>query len=390
MKYLHLFESYVDKIYEIRLDPHWIERTSLKDVMSRAIPYNSNFSFGFKVSRFLDDKNNDIPKIQAISALNIDENTMNDYISKSIHYVTNSKKLKDWMPDNRNPIQMIDLGRICFNNGNNKYYPVIKSGKGPGKPEEFYTEGDNIWGMAKENDLGITVKYYPSDGSGMEKMYSDFQRETKLSPNAFYQSSSWGYPYGEDFEMVIDLTDNNSISIINKLKEQSEGREWKMGPEERKETVIEDPNYIQLELKRIQLSAGLVIAIVDQETEKKNLYEVTSISNVEDLYNIYLEDKKNKTSLLKEQPLIFNGIPCSEYTKYIGNREYQRVERNSSIPKRVVLNPGDFVYIKKQVRASALGGIDDPNARYQFKFVTSEPSILKRGSAQIALAASNE
>ena len=119
MNHLLLFESYIDKIYEIRLDPHWIERTSLKDVMSRALPYNSNFSYGFKVIKFLDEKNSEISKNQAISDLKIDEDTINNYISKAIHYVTNSRKLKDWMPNNNNPIQMIDLGRICFNNGNN-------------------------------------------------------------------------------------------------------------------------------------------------------------------------------------------------------------------------------------------------------------------------------
>ena len=77
MKHLLLFESYVDKIYEIRMDPHWIERTSLNDVMSRALPYNSNFAYGFKVSKFLDDKNNDVSKAQSISNLNIDENKFN-------------------------------------------------------------------------------------------------------------------------------------------------------------------------------------------------------------------------------------------------------------------------------------------------------------------------
>ena len=385
MKNILLFESYVDKIYEIRFDQHWVERTSLKDINSRAVPYNSNFSYGFKVTGFFDDKNDRIPKNSAIQSLNIDENTINDYIGKAIHYVTNSKKLKDWMPKDRNPIQMVDLGRICFNNGNNKYYPIIKSGKGPREPDQFYTEGDNIWGAVKDNDLGITVKYYPSDGSGMDKMYADFQRDTKFSANVFYQNSSWAYPYGEDFKIVVDLTDDNPLSIDSKLKEQSEGREWKMGPEEREEHVLAEPNYFALDLKRIQLSPGLVIAIENQETGKKNLYQVSYISNADDLYQTYLEDKKNKTDLLKSQPLIFVGVPVEEVVYFIGNNPINKISViGSSIGKKVTLNPGDFVYIKQQVRSS-YGGVDDPNVRYQFKFVTSEPSILKRGSAQIAL-----
>jgi len=385
MKNILLFESYVNKIYEIRLDDHWIERTSLKAGRSRALPYNNNFPYGFKVTKFLDDKNNEISKNAAIQNLNIDENTINDYISKAIHYVTNSKKLKDWMPKDRNPIQMLDLGRICFNNGNVKYYPVIKSGKGPELPDQFYTEGDNIWGAVKDNDLGITVKYYPSDGSGMDRMYADFQRDTKFSPTVFYQNSTWAYPYEDGFEMVVDLTDDNSVSIDNKLKEQSEGREWKMGPEEKAETVMADPNYFALDLKRIQLSSGLVIAIENQETGKKNLYQVSYISNADELYQIYLEDKKNKTEILKSQPLIFVGVPVQEFVRFIGNKPINKIEViGSSIGKKVALNPGDFVYIRKQVRSS-YGAVDDPDVRYKFKFVTSEPSILKRGSAQIAL-----
>ena len=385
MKNILLFESYVNKIYEIRFDQHWIERTSLKDVRSRAVPYNSNFSYGFKITGFLDDKNNKVPKNYAIQLLNIDEDTINKYISKAIHYVTNSRKLRDWMPNDRNPIQMVDLGRICFNNGNNKYYPIIKSGKGPGEPDQFYTEGDNRWGAVKDNDLGITVKYYPSDGSGMDRMYADFQRDTKFSANVFYQNSSWAYPYEEEFEMVVDLTDDNPLSIDSKLKEQSEGREWKMGPEEREEHVLAEPNYFALELKRIQLSPGLVIAIENRETGKKNLYKVSHISNADELYQIYLEDKKNKTDLLKLQPLIFVGVLVQEVIRYIGNKPINKISViGSSIGKKITLNPGDFVYIKQQVRSS-YGGVDDPNVRYKFKFVTSEPSILKRGSAQIAL-----
>ena len=98
-----------------------------------------------------------------------------------------------------------------------------------------------------------------------------------------------------------------------------------------------------------------------------------------------VEDKKNKTDLLKSQPLIFVGVPVEEVVRFIGNKPINNIQViGSSIGRKVTLNPGDFVYIRKQVRSS-YGGVDDPNVRYQFKFVTSEPSILKRGSAQIAL-----
>ena len=55
--------------------------------------------------------------------------------------------------------------------------------------------------------------------------------------------------------------------------------------------------------------------------------------------------------------------------------------RSSSIPKTITLNPEDQVYIKRAKKGSPL----DPDQIYRFKFVTSEPKILQKGSAQIAL-----
>jgi hypothetical protein len=84
--------------------------------------------------------------------------------------LSNSNKIKEWVPNNKNPEQAIDLGRICFKLYDDKYYPVIQGGK---KGGGFYDGGDNIWLIAKENTKAKTLKYYESSIRGKNKMWND-------------------------------------------------------------------------------------------------------------------------------------------------------------------------------------------------------------------------
>jgi hypothetical protein len=54
MKHLLLFESYFSRLDEIKYDAHWIERTSLRDLQSRIVPYDNDYKFGFELTGFLD------------------------------------------------------------------------------------------------------------------------------------------------------------------------------------------------------------------------------------------------------------------------------------------------------------------------------------------------
>lgn len=381
MRHLLLFESYFGKLDEIQYSSHWMERTSLSDSESRIVPYDNNHQFGFDITGFLDENNNKMSIYDGIRLLGIDNTSINKYVSKALNAITNSKKLELWIPDNDKKAQMLDLGRICLYKKDIKLYPIFRGGKGPKEPG-FYREGDKIWGLVQDNTVGVTVKYYLSDEEGKNEMYRDSMRVSNLKPYAFYNSSEYGYPYKQNFELIVDLTDNKELSIYNKLKSQVEGREWELGPSTEREITKVDPYYLGADFKRIQISKGLIISIVNPETGKQNIYEVDDDPlNAEEMYSNYLQDKENKTNLLKETPVIFKGYLMDKFEKYFGPNVTVTYRRLSSFPKAVTLNPGDKVYIKRSKKGVQL----DPNQVYQFRFITSEPSILKKGSAQIAL-----
>ena len=383
MRHLLLFESYFGKLDEIQYSSHWIERTSLNDPESRIVPYGNDHQFGFDLTGFFDSNNNKISLYDGIRLLKIDNTIINKYLSKALNILTNSKKLELWLPNNDKPAQMLDLGRICFYKGDTKLYPIFRGGKGPDDPG-LYREGDKVWGLVQSNTMGVTIKYYLSDDEGKNDMYKDSMRVSNLKPFSFYNSSEYGYPYGQGFELIVDLTDDKELSIYNKLKSQTEGREWELGPSTEGEIQRREINYTAMDFKRIQVSKGLIISIVNPETGKQNIYEVDDDPlNTEEMYLNYLGDRENKTNLLKETPVIFKGYQMDKFEKYFGPNVTVTYRRLSSFPKTVTLNPEDKVYIKKAKKGNLL----DPNQVYQFKFITAEPSILKKGSAQIALDA---
>jgi hypothetical protein len=311
----------------------------------------------------------------------MDNTSINKYISKALNILTNSKNLADWLPNNDKEAQMLDLGRICFYKNDTKIYPIFRGGKGPDKPG-FYREGDKVWGLVKSNKVGVTIKYYLSDEEGKNDMYKDSMRVSNLKPFVFYNSSEYGYPYKQGFELIVDLTEDLELFIVNKLKAQVEGKEWKLGPAPKEEIKKKEINYANVDYKRIQISKGLTISIVNPETGKKNIYEVADDPlNAEQMYLNYLGDKENKTDLLKETPVIFKGYPMDKFERYFGSNVSVNYVKLSAFPKAVTLNPGDKVYINKAKK----GNILDPNQAFEFKFITAEPSILKKGSAQIAL-----
>lgn len=395
MKHIFLFESYINKIYEISYTEHWKERTSPDNPFSRVVPYNNNFKYGFKVSSFKDQKGTDYSIERVERILGSSGSEILEYLSFALNYLTNSRRLSEWLPENNKQFQMLDLGKICFYTKKNiekssdntenldieyKFYPIIKGGKGPDS-QDFYREGDTIWGMIKDVSSGVTVKYYNSDEKGLEDMYKSFMQDTKSSIKDFYDKSAFGYPYGKNFEVIIDFTDTSKIKIKNKIKDQIEGKEWKLGPEPEKEIKLRPIDYLSPEFKRIQISEGLIMSIIKEEGEKK-IYEATGdVTNFDQIYKTYQDDKENKTNDLKSTPVLFKAYEVTPIVRWIGPNEYTTFTRKSSIPKIVELNPGDRVYINKTPKGTSM----DPKKVYEFRFVTSEPSIFKRGSVQLAL-----
>lgn len=385
MKHILIFESFLE-LNEINYTGHWKERTSLSNfAQSRAVPYSVNSMYGYRLLGFFDQSGNYLNFKDGRDLLNISEKDLDNYVSKSINAVTNSRKLEKYYSDSNKSYLLLDLGRICFDNGENKLYPVIKSGRGFETPG-FYDKGDRIWGYVNDFSEGVTIKYFMSDEEGTEKAFDSARMSSKNTSNIFNRNSSIEYPYGKNFEIVVDLTDNDPKNILKKIKDQTEGIKIEMGPVKKEDIPsISEPSYSAPDFKRAQISKGLIIAMVDAETGAKTLYEVVDDpKNADNLYQTYLEDKQNKTDLLKTSPVVFVAKKVKELISYIGSTPITKIVPTTSNTYQVTLNPGDKIYIKKAAK-EVMGSKTDPNQLYRFKFITSEPSILKRGSVQIAL-----
>ena len=227
MNHLLLFESYVSSMYEMDLKSavHYSQRTSLDHIISRVVPNTPNYTSGFVVDVFVNDKNSVFSSSEIQDILGIDKETMDRYISKTLNILTNNESLANWKPNNKKPEQIIDLGRICFSLYSNRYYPIIQAGDDKGG---FYKGGDSIWLIAKENDKAITFKYYESSPSGKKKAYIDSRnnavRDYGQSAEDFNKNYAFGYPYGMNFVTVIDLTNDpeDEDSIMLNVKNQIE------------------------------------------------------------------------------------------------------------------------------------------------------------------------
>jgi len=215
-----LFESYVNSIYEVKYNQrHFWDRTSLDNPESRVVPYSLKYPYGFTVESFLNqnDRREDPDFIE--NFLGIDIDTANNYISKALNLLTNNDRLTNWNPPAGKEFQMADVGRICFKYYSQKYYPIIAGGRGP--EGGFYDGGDRIWLIIREGDRVITVKYCEDTYEGRISMSKAFAKDAQMSNEEFKKVSAYSSPYGRNFEVVIDVTDDDTEEIVlGRIKKQ--------------------------------------------------------------------------------------------------------------------------------------------------------------------------
>lgn len=229
MKNIFLFESFISEIYEAGHTHHSGGRLSLTDPDSRIVPYSINFPFGFKVENIADSKERLYDPDMVEELLNIDSDTMNNYISMSLYFLCNNKKIDDVKSYEQKPFLLVDLGRICFKSLGEKYYPIIAGGRGPDK-HGFYNGGDNIWMFTKpyqDKEIGMlvdkitTIKYYEKTSFGLSDMVRHSAVDAGMRTSDFKNVSSYSYPYGQNFEVIIDVTEDEEEDIvIERIKRQ--------------------------------------------------------------------------------------------------------------------------------------------------------------------------
>lgn len=364
MKHLQLFESFIDQLNEIRMDNHWLERTSLpgqtNSSMSRIVPRSSEFPFGYRVVNFIDNKGEEISSSRFFSKVILDPKILFSLLTKSLYSLTRSKRLRDWNPSNEKAFQMMRLGKICFFNGENKFYPIISGGKGSSAEGE-YDSGEVVWGFAKEGDLGITIKYYPDTSLGTDNMYKSSRIDSKLSDLQFYKNSEIVYPYGNNFELIIDLTDPDLESIERKINNQVEGLPIELGPQPEKIFVPTE----EKEIVRKTISPGEEIGLIVGYVSK----ELPTLGVISEIINMTeIKDAQKIKSLDSVKEIKVKFIPSDPK-----NRKFSADGKILAIP--ITLKDGSIISIKGK-SYKILGPTGGK------PLITSEPSIINVGNVQ--------
>ena len=346
------------------MDAHWLERTSLagqeNSFMSRIVPKSSEFPFGYEVVKFVDSKGNEISPRSFFDSVILERNILLSLLTKSLYALTRSRKLRLWSPDTRKEFLMMKLGKICFYDGKNKFYPVISGGKGA-ESVEGYSPGEVIWGFTKEIDLGITVKYYPDTELGIENMYKSSARDSKLTNLQFHKNSDIVYPYEKNFELIIDLTDPDLGSIERKINNQAEGIHIDLGPSPEKIFVRAEGKEISRKTISPGEEIGLIVGYVSKE-----IPTMGTISEIINTTEIKDAQKSKSLDLIREIKVKF--VPSATE-----NRKFTTDGRILAIP--ITLKEGSIISIKGK-NYKILGQMEGK------PLITSEPSIINAGNIQ--------
>lgn len=382
MIHLKLFEAFIQKLDEIQYSDHWRERTAYINEpnyqLSRIMPYSQTFRSGFDIEKFVDRRGNELTVTEAAEILEINEDQIKNYITVAIRNLTRSRRLERWRLGN-NDIRylMLGLGRICFYKGEEvRLYPYIRGGDGKGG---FYDSGDMIWGFTRNNDEGVTVKYYPSNDEGTLLMSIANEYTTtksdKIPALTYSRLSSIEYPYGRGFTMIVDLTDNDPREIENKLRNQAEGHEWNYGPrvyiqprqEEPRERIITPRESKHL---RKVLSRGSMFGLYDKENKKMVIYEISSdVLNADEIYNAYKKGKEEGNNDWRLIPVEYKGyiMDVRVHTDIRTGQRIRKYYKKSSIPVSIKISPEDMTW----------------EGRY--KFIKAEPKLLDKGIIQLSI-----
>jgi len=159
--------------------------------------------------------------------------------------------------------------------------------------------------MVRDYDLAITFKFYEDSDEGLTQMKYDNRKALDLTQTEFVNTSAIEYPYGKNFEVIIDFTDTktgidgitslNDRKIVEKIYDQIAGSEIELGPSE-----VEDfaKNYVPPTVeqqKRLSPKLHLVMLHKDIKTE----YEVLSSKNNEEEADILNREKMKDEKKIK-------------------------------------------------------------------------------------------
>jgi hypothetical protein len=362
MKRLMLFENFSGFLNEIKFTNHWKERSALpkekEAAESRIVEYSERSKSGWTLEGMIDNKGDKVEIEKFLNETYLDTEKLKSEIVDALRILTRSETLEKWSDNTPLRYQLLYLGKIGVYNGKKKSFPLLKTRK-----EEkgiSYEPSDGVWGISDKNE-GITFMYFPSTKKGAEMFYEQAKRVSGMRDLDFLNNTNFFSPYGQDFELIIDATDPNAISRKKKLVKQTSGEEVKYGPEEQKNYTYTTSAEPQRKTFSVGDKIGAIVKYVSQtETTPGTILEIMNIKEI--------EDAQKAKNLEKVKEIKVRFVPDLEK-----DRKYTSDGKVLAIP--VTLTEGSFVEIEG-TRYKILGASGNK------PLVTSEPSIIQKGSVQ--------
>jgi hypothetical protein len=380
MKYLFLFESFLEKLNEIELGNHWRERSAnpgeQNSRLSRIQPYSREFPDGWRLNGLLNNRRDNVSVGNFLEGTAINEDQLNKMISYALRELTRSEYIKNYIPPGDKRVSMIGLGKIGVYNGKSTAFAHLST-YNP-KKDTWYGGGEGIWGVADRN-MGITFYYLPMTKNGIESFYNSTRNEFKMSDLEFLENSTLVYPKGERFSLVIDATDHDLDSIKTKIKRQLLDQPIEYGPAPAKDLVTirkieptrktfspgDDIKYTIKYIDEKEPLDGKILDIVNMDQIKK-AQKSKSLSDIKEIKILFQPDEQSvKDETNKER---------KEKIKKI-NKKFKRTPDGKIIPITISFKDGSLIYIDG-IKYKILGPANGK------PLITAEPSILNIGNVQ--------
>ncbi|MCK9293279.1 hypothetical protein M0P25_04350 [archaeon] len=240
-------KSFDEFLNEVKLSPHWIERTwnTAADAVKPDI--NPEFDINKSISRVKNLKNshkdgwtcNEVIDLQTNRHINIadflNDNSIefdifNERIAYTLHTFLTGNKVKDLKYGKENTpsfkkYKSVFLGKIVYKINGKKFSPVLNASF-KGKP---MWAGNNVWGAFKNYDNAITILYHPDLSKETSNKIKDHTFEIYKDSEAggskidFDNTYAAVFPFGRQFEIIIsnddDWKDQADIQAGNKKEE---------------------------------------------------------------------------------------------------------------------------------------------------------------------------
>jgi len=320
------FNSFVSEMF---LSDHWKERTSERGESgkktggsewtwkssSRILPIGKS-EYGWELAALLDDSGREINKYNFFVPISYAKESILSLISDCLRQMTRSSAFERYFPKTKKRYLLMKLGSVSLWNG-------IKEAKVSFRAKNY--EGDGVYGIAGWDPIlneykAITILFHGSKNedrdSFIQYVFDHLNKIKKVKSEDFFGEVDFVYPYGENFNCVVDLTESNITKLEYQIKSQVEGFNPNVTKEKKISGEIEEVYEGQF-----GFSVGRKISIKVPYIDAENFTEV-EIKGIVNLSEIQNYSKSLNYDKATEIKISFSPIDKSLKREKDGNEIY--------------------------------------------------------------------